>query len=520
MEAKQSAGAHSRVVFKSYNQHQLMLLPPSLEEMIDPKHPVRVVNRIVDSIDLKPILDKCPKGGASRYHPAMLLKVLTYSYMTNTYSSRKMEQALKENIHFMWLAGQQRPDHNTLARFRSGALKGIFEEIFSQVVLLLYEEGLIDLKVVYTDGTKIESVANRYTFVWAKAIDTHREKIRQQLLELLEYGQKVAEEELKSLDAQEFNEINPEKVKQAVEQIDHALQHKPVTKKVKQKLAKAKKDWPQKLAEYEEKEAVLDGRNSYSKTDTDATFMRMKDDHLQTGQLKPAYNWQQSTNGQFIVCYTVHQNRNDTLTLKPHLEQMERQLGQLPAELCADAGYGSEENYELLESKGIEAYVKYNTFHKEDTKKWQLDPSRVQNLHYNAEEDRFYCPMGQPMDRVETREKRTETGFVQQVAGYQARNCEGCPMRGVCHKATGNRKIVVNHKLNRHRQQARERLESERGLHHRSQRSQDVEPVFGHIKSNRNFDRLMLKGLDKVKVEIGLLSLAHNLKKCHTVSIK
>ena len=201
----------------------------------------------------------------------MMLKVLIYSYMTNVYSSRKMECALKENIHFMWLSAMQRPDHNTLNRFRSGVLKGVLREVFSQVVLLLAEEGLLDLKVGYTDGTKLESVANKYTFVWAKGIKSSRERIKKQLGELLDYAQGVAQAELEDLSKESFQEIDAQKVARTIERIDDALADKPVTKKVKQKLSYAKRHWPTKLNEYEQKEQVLNGRNSYSKTDPDAT---------------------------------------------------------------------------------------------------------------------------------------------------------------------------------------------------------------------------------------------------------
>lgn len=518
MRDKQKKSSPGKAVFKAYQQHQAMLLPPSLEELIETHHPVRIVSDVVDKLDISAIEAKYQGGGASSFHPRMMLKVLIYSYMTNIYSSRKMERALKENIHFMWLSAMQRPDHNTLNRFRSGVLKGVLREVFSQVVLLLAEEGLLDLKVGYTDGTKLESVANKYTFVWAKGIKSSKERIQKQLGELLDYAQGLAQEELEDLSEETFQEVNAEKVARTIARIDRALADKPVAKKVRQKLGYAKKQWPVKLQEYEQKEEVLNGRNSYSKTDPDATFMRMKDDHMGNGQLKPAYNWQQTTSGQFILGYSLHQTTSDTVTLEDHLNILEEHLGTSPQELCADAGYGSEENYQMLEEKQIQAYVKYSYFHKEQSKKWKEDPFRVQNLYYNSEQDCYYCPMGQAMIKVKEGQRKTSNGFVQQLTYYQARNCWGCPLRGMCHKSTGNRVIEVNYQLNAYRKQAKERLTSEKGLFHRSQRPQEVEAVFGHIKSNRKFNRFMLKGLQKTEIEIGLLSLAHNLrKKCSKV---
>lgn len=236
-------------------------------------------------------------------------------------------------------------------------------------------------------------------------------------------------------------------------------------------------------------------------------------DHMLNGQLKPAYNWQISTQEQFILGYTIHQTTTDTTTLQPHMESLEETLGQMPEILVADAGYGSEENYEYLESNGVEAFVKYNYFHKEQTKKWREDPARAENLHYNEQLDCFYCPMGQAMTFVKASTRTTTTGYKQQKHHYQAQNCTGCPMRGVCHAGKGNRTIEVSPKLMRYKSVIRQKLNSEQGKKYRSQRPVDVEAVFGIIKNNHNFRRFMLRGLDKVEIEAGLLALAHNIRK-------
>lgn len=314
-----------RIKFKPYNQHQLMVFPPTFDDLIPQAHPVRVVSQVIDQINLDSVLRKYKGGGTSSYHPRMLLKVLVYGYLCNIYSSRKMESATRENIHFMWLSGMKNPDHNTINRFRSDRLKGVIKKVFTHVVLLLVDSGHIDLQKVYTDGTKIEANANRYTFVWGNAIKTSKERIRTQLEELWDYTQKVAAEELKNTAPVDFTSIDAEKVRETVEQIDKALSDKPVPKKVKQKVRYAKKNWPEKLQEYKEKEKILGERNSYSKTDPDATFMRMKEDHLQNGQLKPAYNVQISTNNQLIGNYSIHQDTTDTKTLQPHLHSFKKQ---------------------------------------------------------------------------------------------------------------------------------------------------------------------------------------------------
>ena len=505
--------SNSKLVFKDYNFNQNFLLPPSLEDLIAPNHPVRVVNRVVDNLNLDPILAKYDGGGCPAYHPRLMLKVLVYGYVTNLYSSRKIEQALQQNIHFMWLSGMSYPDHNTINRFRSERLKGVFREVFSQVVLLLIDNGHITLKEAYLDGTKIEANANRYTFVWGKAITKSKDRIQRQLKELWAYAEQVAKEEMVHNEPESFEEINAEKVSQSIEKIDQALAEKEVDKKVKQKLNYAKRKWPDALDTYEKYEHQMGERTSLSKTDPDATFMRMKDDHMLNGQLKPAYNWQISTQDQYILGYTLHQTSNDTATLSTHLESLKENLGVMPEALVADAGYGSEENYEYLENNKVEAYVKFSYFHKEQSQKWKENPNKLENLYYNEQQDCYICPMGQKMNLVKEKRRASANGYLQNKKLYQAQNCNGCSMRGACHKQKTNRIIEVSPKLARYKQMIREKLNSEQGLQYRSQRPVDVEAVFGNVKYNHGFTRFLLRGLEKTEIEAGLISLAHNLRK-------
>lgn len=510
----------TQAVFKPYSPNQLSLLPPSLDELIDANHPVRVVNSVIDKLEISHLEASYKGGGTSSFHPRMLLKVLIYGYLSNIYSSRQLEAATKENIHMMWLAAMSRPDHNTINRFRGQRLKGQLKEIFRQVVMLLVESGHVSLKEVYIDGTKLESAANRYSFVWGRAIETNKKKMYSQLEELWNYTQQIASEELKMKELPSFEEIDSEKIAQTVEQIHQALKgseveesQKAEKKKVQAKASYAQRNWSLKWIEYTKSEQILGDRNSYSKTDPDATFMRLKDDHMQNGQLKPAYNWQVSTANQYVTHYSLHQTTTDTTLLKEHLTGFEAQYKQMPQSITADAGYGSEENYEFLEEKNIEAFVKFNLFHHEQTDKFKAQINKIENLFYNVEQNYFYCPMGQKMTPIGTFTKKTDNGFQQTITQYQAHNCVGCPLRGACHKQAGNRIIEVNMNLRLHKEKIREKLHSEEGIRHRKQRPQDVEATFGQIKSNHNFKRLRLKGLEKVEIEVGLACLAHNLRK-------
>jgi transposase len=506
----------NKPIFKAYNPDQLSLLPPSLDELIPANHVVRVVRSVIDQINIDPIVEKYQGGGASSFHPRMMLKILVYGYLSNIYSSRKLEQAVLSNIHFMWLAGMQKPDHNTINRFRSEKLKGVLKEVFGQVVLLMSEQGLVDIKTIYVDGTKLEANANKYTFVWGKTIKRNKARIKEQLKELWSYAESVAKEELMDNDPTTYTEIDSEKVSKTIESINEALKDKQVDKKVKQKLNYAKRNWPKNLDKYKSQEEQLGDRNSFSKTDGDATFMRMKDDHMQNGQLKAAYNWQLSTSDQFIINYDIYQNPTDFRTLPPHLNQYTDLYKGSPDVVVADAGYGSEENYEYLENAQIEAFVKYPYFHKEQKSKGKI-PSREafysKHLYYNEQGDYYICPMGQKMEKRYEVKTTKKSGFVQIASVYQAKRCTGCPLRGACYKAKENRKIEVNHKRNAYQLKAKEKLLSDQGVAHRSQRPADVEAVFGNIKQNKKFTRFLLRGMDKVMIEAGLIAIAHNLAK-------
>lgn len=504
-------------VWKTNHQDQLSLLPPSYDDLVPVHHPVRIVNTILDSIDVSSLESSYKGGGTSSYHPKVLLKILVYSYLRNLYSSRKIEQALSEHIHFMWLSGCVKPDHNTIANFRSGRLKGKFKKIFNQVVLLLADQGCLTIKDIYVDGTKIEANANRYTFVWGKSIKTSRDRIKTQLKELWQYVEKVyAEEEQTPNEPDNFEAIDPDQVAKTIEDINKALEGKQIDKNIKQKLNYAKKNWPKNIAKYNKQQQQMGARNSMSKTDTDATFMRMKEDHMKNGQLKAAYNIQGSSNNQFLVNYTLEQKTTDTTTLANHLQEYRDSFDQTPDILTADAGYGSEENYQNLEKDNIEAFVKYNYFHKEqkEAKSGKVKkPFTVDKLYYHQDTDTYYCPMGQAMPCIGSYQRKTANGFTQTIHRYQAQNCQGCPIRSLCNKAQGNRIIECNHNLVRLKQKAKEKLLSEEGIAHRKQRCWDIEAIFGNIKQNMGFKRFMLRGIEKVETEFGLIAMAHNLKK-------
>jgi transposase len=504
-----------KVVFKENHQHQGTLIPLDLNDLIAAHHPVRTISAVLDKVDMSAIIKKYRPGGTSCYHPRMLLKAVVYAYINNLYSSRKIEEALCQNIHFMWLAGLQQPDHNTINRFRGERLQETLKPIFNQVVVMLYEEGVLDIKDLYTDGTKMEANANRYSFVWGKSIHTNRTRIHEKLNELWKYALTVAGSELDDTDPSGFTPIDKEKIKETIERINAALKNKEVTSEVRQKLKTATKNWPGLLDKYDEQEKIIGkGRNSYSKTDHDATFMRMKDDHMGNGQLKAGYNVQISTNEQYIATYSVHQNPADTNTLPEHVAGFIADFHTTPDSITADAGYGSEENYQLLEAQEVVAFVKHNQF--DANQKKTTPPQDVydrNNFTYNEHHDTCTCPAGNAMVRTGSHENTTANGYVQTLTSYKTTVCSGCAFQEMCNPSKDERIFNVNHNLRRLRDQADQRLTSREGIGKRKQRCHDVETVFANIKQNHHFRRFMLRGLEKVTIETGLLALAHNLRK-------
>lgn len=452
----------------------------------------------------------------------MMLKVLVYAYTQKIYSSRQIAKALRENIHFMWLSGNNRPDFRTINRFRSTVMKGIIDNVFASVLELLIDEGYVKLENYFLDGTKIEANANKYSWVWGKATKKNKEKLQHKIKELLKDIEKANEEENAKYGDKDLEElgnehpIDSEKLAQKVKELDELLTQEPGNKSLAEALKKIKKDYLPRSQKYEEQEVKLKGRNSYSKTDEDATFMRMKEDHMKNGQLKPGYNIQMGTENQFVVGYSVHQRPADTGCMIPHLEHLKGILGRLPKNIITDSGYGSEENYEYIEEQALENYVKYNTFHLEEKRKYKNDAFRAENLSYD-EADEFICPVGKRLKYQETRKYRTDNGYLSERRYYECEDCSECPFKERCTKSPGNRKVRVSLRLQKLKEKAAENLRSEKGLYLRSRRGIEVESVFGRIKSNWSFRRFMLRGLEKVKIEWGLLCIAHNLAKLAVV---
>jgi len=376
-----------------------------------------------------------------------MIKIIFYSYLSNIYSCRKMALAVKENLPLMYLAGGITPDFRTINDFRGKTLKDSLQKLFAEIVKLLVKEGYLSLDIQYIDGTKIESAANKYTFVWRGSVEKYKEKLEVKINKVLSDIEDSIHSDNQEINKKELpKKINVEALKEQLSQINKRLEEP--SKKQEKELQKLQNEYLPKLEQYEKSLEIMGDRNSYSKTDTDATFMRMKDDHMKNGQLKPTYNAQISTENQFITHVSIHQTPSDTTTLESHLNGFEKNYQKQSKEVCADAGYGSEENYEMLERKGVKGYIKFSFFHIEQKKKQKEDPFLVQNMYYNLKEDYYVCPMGQKLRNVGKGKRISSNGYKSEIAYYQAQRCEGCPLRGLCHKSKGNRRIEVNYRLN------------------------------------------------------------------------
>lgn len=309
--------------------------------------------------------------------------------------------------------------------------------------------------------------------------------------------------------------VSKEAVATGVEKLNKVIENTSESRKKRKAESLKKKiiEQHEKIEKYQEQLEIGNQRSGYSKTDTDASVMMMKNE-----ELLPGYNVLASSENQFVTAITTHQNPNDATCFKEHLESFLF----TPASITADSIFGTEENYQLLEGSEIESYLKYPAFHKEGTKKFKEDIFRKENFPYDAASDTYVCPNSQRLRYTHRREeKHKRTGFKYQTKIYQANGCQSCQMREMCTKSKENdRTIVVNEQLDIYKAIAHRNLHSEKGLALRRKRGHEIESCFGDFKHNMAFRRFHLRGFKKVKTEITVLAMAHNLRKVHLTVAK
>jgi transposase len=514
--------------FKQYDQNQPVLLPQNLDDLIGSTHLVRVVNKVVDAMDLSALFNQYKGGGTTSYSPAMLLKVLLYGYSIKVYTGRKLAAALRQDVHFMWLSAMNRPDFRTINNFRSGKAKEVIEVIFKEMLEFLMEHKYIKMENYFCDGSTFAADANKHKMVWKKNAERYKACAEQKCLELFkqidelnaaedkEYGNNNLEQ------SGESSAITEKDISDRVQTLNKKI-HEAADKKTARKCRSIKKKLEgaqNKIHMYEQQAGTAGKRSGYNKTDEDATAMRMKN----KVETLPAYNVLAGSEGQFITGITVHQNTNDGTCFAEHIEQVTTLQQPLkPVNVIADAAFGTEQNYELMEIKEMEGYLKFPTFHAEATKKYQNDPFTKDNFAYDALTDTYTCPNNQLLIFTGSHKKTHKvTGYKSIIKEYACTSCRGCPFYEKCCKSTkeANRIIRVNEKLETYKQKARERLKSDKGLLLRKQRSTEIESCFGDIKHNMAFRRFHVRTKQKVKTEITLIAMAHNLRKLNIQALK
>lgn len=470
--------------------------------MLPENAPVRLVSAVLEELNYESLYRAySPRGRKSAADPQVLFEVLVYGYLCGIYSSRKLEEACRYRIDFMWLLGDERaPDHTTLARFRTGRCRDALEELFYQLVRKLEEMGETDHKAVFIDGTKLESSAGRYTFVWRKSVEKHLARVKEQVYK--ETG----------MPSPTALQAYLEAIAKGICFVHGSGKRKSEEQRHWEELSRLLVRWNA----YEEQLSIMGaGRNSYSKTDPDATFMRMKEDHMRNGQLKPGYNVQIAVNSEYITGLEVFSDRSDVKTLKPFMRRLEQFHQTRYEEVVADAGYESLENYLYLDANDQLCFIKPTNYDQKKRGKFKKQIGRIENMRYDLEEDSFTCAQGRKLPlRRECTEKRD--GQFVTTAWYRCENCSGCPCRVQCCRAKNAEQpktLVLQRTFWEKRAQATERITSERGIHLRLCRSIQVEGAFGLLKNDFGFRRFLTKGRANIRAELFLLAMAFDLKK-------
>jgi transposase len=518
--------------FKDYDNKQAqMILDLALH--IPEDHVARVIHEMIEGISDQQLFAHYTGGGRSSYHPKMMLKVILYGYSQKVYSCRGIEKLLRENIPAMWLAAMQQPDFRTLNDFRGVRMRSFMNELFETMTQKLITDNYITMENYFLDGTKIEADANKYSFVWKKSTLRFEEKLKEKVQATLAHIHTLTQQE-----AGEYAVVQPDEqpakleaaaaiLEQQVERLTEQLveatsreERKNIRQErsaLKQPLKQIREDFLPRFAKYEQQKACFGDRNSYSKTDPDATFMRMKEDHMKNGQLKPGYNVQMATENQFILFYSLHQRPTDTRCFIPHLEQLAASSLPMPKTVIADAGYGSEENYLYAVGEEKEPrfdfLIPYGSYMKEKERRYKKDIRHASNWVYEEYDDRFVCPNGRYVRFKKYQTKKNASGLEQSFKIYECEECGECPFKASCTKAKGNRQVHWNTIWEELKAKAKEALEDDEKSATYARRKVEVESVFGHIKGNRSFRRFSLRGLEKVHTEFGIVALAHNLLK-------
>lgn len=496
-------------------------LPIDFETAVAPDDSVRLLSHILEELNYTKLYQAYShKGRKPGVEPRILFKVIVYAFMEGIYSTREIEKSCQRDINFKWLLqGYPSLDHSNIARFIKDYLSDCLEDLFYQMILLLHDIHEINFDHLFVDGTKIEANANKYTFVWKKVIRKNEDKMHAKIVDLFNqintnYLVDIAFD-LKNVATSLSKALSFLKIKQSDEGISfvYGIGKR---KTLLQKLTEQAQVFLERQEKYDSCNALFKGRNSYSKTDTDATFMHMKDDHMRNAQLKPGYNVQIGVESEYIIGMDIYADRSDVATLIPFLENLHNHLEIRSKNIIADAGYESEENYLYLEANNQRSYIKPSMYEKWKKKNFKNDISKRENMTYIEDGDYYICAANKQLKIQGIIHKTSANGYVSEITTYECEDCIGCSCKEKCTKAKGNRRLQVSKKFVEKRAISYENIKSDEGIKLRMNRSIQVEGAFGVLKWDHDFTRFLRRGRNNVKTEFMLLCFAYNIRKFHS----
>lgn len=497
--------------FTQFKQHLQIKMNFNTDVYIEDKGKVRLIQNIIEEMNLNFLTDLYSKNGRKpAVDPIIMLQIILLCYSQGIYSCRKIEEACKYDIRCIYLLnGAKPPSYSAINDFRL-KLVNREDKILETMVKMLENLGFIDLESIYIYGTKIESSANRYSFVWRKNIERYQESIRQKLIEDLNLADDISLENAKKILEIQFKMVK-EKCK-AISFVYGQGRRKTSAQREYEKL----QHYLLKLYEYEGHLTVMGDRNSYSKTDIDATFMRMKDDHMKNGQLKPAYNLQIATASDFIVGLGIYPNPNDIHTLKPTVESLKQSYGLTIKNIVADSGYESIENYKFLEESKLKAYIKPANHEQKKKKKYKEEIGRKENMTYLKDQDAYQCKAGKRLTRQKDIYRTRPSGYKDPLRVYSCTECKDCPYNKECIKYSkklnpDKKTIMYSPEFEELRKKSEKRISSDKGKEERLNRSIQAEGAFSKLKDGLNYTRYRHKGKEKAHLEMTLMSLAINM---------
>ena len=511
-----------KTLHNNYCNSKQGYLPLFLSDCLDLLDPVLTFDRLMGGIDLNKYLTDIPEytTGRLRYNPVNMLKTVLFGFMTSGYCSlRELEDNCKVNIRFMYLMDHQTPSYRTFGYFINEILQDKIENIFNDINHAIFNDEHVDLQHLYIDGSKFEANANKYTWVWKKATEKFRYKLYEKITaEIEEINAEIAWSGVQITTNPEYV---PDYLNEIVEQLVLLWELDTSTfvygsgkrKSKEQRHYEHLTTFCQKLQEYIQKiEICGPNRNSYSKTDNSATFMRIKTDYMGNDQLLPAYNVQIGVADEYIAVVDVNHYRSDMDCFVPLMEHFKQTYGLYPKYPVADAGYGSYNNYIFCEQNGIEKYMKFPMFKKETKdQKYHEDPFRAVNFRID-EQGVMRCPNDKAFHFLYRKNVRgNQYGRKEEL--YECEDCSGCPYAEKCKKTDKNRTVRINQELTSMHQEVIENLESIHGALLRMNRSIQAEGTFGIMKNDRWYKRIVRRGIHSVKLEVLLVAIGHNLYK-------